>query len=234
MNTPDAPPSQPISVLLAVPVRLYREGLVFALGNRPEVRVVAACDDSSATISEAVASRPDVVLIDVALPGAVDTIHGLRSTCDTKLIAFAVHDQEAQILTCIEAGASGYVTCDSSIDMLMAVIEGVARDELLCSPRVAATLVRRLAMKTTPGERPDDERRLTAREEQVFALIRDGLTNKEIAQRLNIAEATVKNHVHRVLAKLDASTRSQAVARASRLPILQARTMLRLTLAGGR
>jgi DNA-binding NarL/FixJ family response regulator len=214
------PKTAQLTIVIAVHVRVYRDGLASALNGRNEMRVVGAADDGASTFREVNGRHPDVVLIDVMMPGALDAIKALRSTTPAKVIAFAVDEAEAGIVTCIEAGASGYVTCNSSIDDVEAVIRHVVRDEFLCSPRLAATLLRRVADRATEGADALD-RRLTRREDQVLRLIRDGLSNKEIAGRLNIAEATVKTHVHRLLEKLEASTRAQAAARASGLPQLQ-------------
>jgi DNA-binding NarL/FixJ family response regulator len=210
------PTTSQVTIVIAGHVRVYRDGLVSALNGRNELRVVGAAADGASTF-EAVAGRhPDVVLIDVTMPGALDAINAIRATTSTKVIAFAVDEAEARIVACIDAGASGYVTCDSSIDGVESVIRHVVRDEFLCSPRLAATLLRRVAERPTDGPHALDPR-LTRREDQVLRLIRDGLSNKEIAGRLNIAEATVKTHVHRLLEKLEASTRTQAAARAAGL-----------------
>jgi DNA-binding NarL/FixJ family response regulator len=210
------PTTSEVTIVIAVHVRVYRDGLVSALNGRNELRVVGAADDGASTFTEVTGRHPDVVLIDVTMPGALDAIQALRSTTLTKVIAFAVDEAEARIVTCIEAGASGYVTCAASIDGVETVIRHVVRDEFLCSPRLAATLLRRVPDRATEGPHALDPR-LTRREDQVLRLIRDGLSNKEIAGKLNIAEATVKTHVHRLLEKLEASTRAQAAARAGHL-----------------
>ena len=206
------------SILIVAHVRLYREGLAALLNSRDRFQVSGTADDCATTLCEIATSVPDVVVIDITMPGALEIIPTLRSNANgTKVIAFALHDDEAQIIACIEAGASGYVTTDSSLSALIATIDAVTRDELPCSPRIAATFVRRLAERAARKELPIDAVILTGRERQVLRLLREGLSNKEIGQNLNIAEATVKNHVHHLLEKLDVSSRNQAVARFARV-----------------
>jgi DNA-binding NarL/FixJ family response regulator len=128
-----------------------------------------------------------------------------------KVLAFAVEENAADVIECAEAGAAGYVTADASIDDLIVAIERIARSEFVCSPHIVAQLFGRMSER---GEVTSVESKtLTARERQVLDCIRHGHSNKEIAQKLNIAEPTVKNHVHHLLEKLDVTTRAQAAAR---------------------
>jgi DNA-binding NarL/FixJ family response regulator len=207
--------SRPIEVLVIADVRLYREGLAASLASRDNLAIVA----TSATRPDALAKirkiGADVVVIDMALRESLDLIADLRrEAAATKILAFGVEEVTSDILECAEAGAAGYVTADASIEDLVTAIERIWREELVCSPQVAATLFRRVSersrlMPGAPG------RMLTSRERQVLRLMQQGHSNKEIAQSLNIAEPTVKNHVHHLLEKLDVSTRAQAVARAT-------------------
>jgi DNA-binding NarL/FixJ family response regulator len=157
-----------------------------------------------------------VVLVDVAT-----TEHGLELIRDLhaastgcKVLAFAVDENAADIIECAKAGAAGYVTADASIEALVLAIERIAREELVCSPRIAAQLFGRISEWEEAWS--GDVKTLTDRERQVLDCIRQGKSNKEIARHLNIAEPTVKNHVHHVLAKLDVSSRAQAAVRTSR------------------
>jgi two-component system nitrate/nitrite response regulator NarL len=221
---------RPIAIMIVSDVRLYREGLATSLCSRSNLRVVPIKDDASATLDHICDVAPDIVLIDTSTRNSVEIVRALRlQTPSTKAIAFAVHEHEQEIITYAEAGAAGYVTCDASFDQLIAAIEGVAREELVCSPRIASTLFRRLG---THGESDLQSRdgALTHRERQVLSLIRDGLSNKEIAHTLNVAESTVKNHVHNLLEKLRVANRTQA---AGRTPSLQARCV-RLPAAAAR
>jgi DNA-binding NarL/FixJ family response regulator len=145
---------------------------------------------------------------------SLDVIRDLRSEAPRcKILAFAVEEIAADIIECAEAGAAGYVTADASIDDLVTAIERLTHAELVCSPRIAAQLFGRISERGEPWS--NEKKTLTTREREVLDCIRQGKSNKEIAQRLNIAEPTVKNHVHHLLEKLDVTTRAQAAARAT-------------------
>jgi DNA-binding NarL/FixJ family response regulator len=131
-----------------------------------------------------------------------------------KVVAFAVEELENILIRCAEAGVSGYVTCDASLDELVSVIRSVVREEYVCPPRIAAMLLRRLASPGDQGDSTVNTAILTSRERQVLRYICEGLSNKEIAHTCNISEATVKTHVHHLLEKLKVSSRSEAAARA--------------------
>lgn len=205
-----------ISVLIVADVRLYREGLAGSLASRPRLRVCGACATRADALDHVGRARPDVVIVDTATREGLPLIHDLRALAHPpQILAFAVDESTSEVLECAEAGATGYVTADASVDDLVAAIERIAREELVCSPRVAAQLFCRLSQRVDPRAAPADARLLTIRERQVLELIRDGYSNKEIGQKLNIAEPTVKNHVHHLLAKLDVATRGQAAARAT-------------------
>jgi DNA-binding NarL/FixJ family response regulator len=130
---------------------------------------------------------------------------------DARVIALNVPDDEAIVIACAEAGISGYVTEDSTLSDLVSAIECASRGELHCSPRVAATLVRRLA-SVSRGSLRVHVADLTAREREILELVAEGLSNKQIAARLHIGLATVKNHVHHILEKLQVQSRSAAAA----------------------
>jgi two-component system nitrate/nitrite response regulator NarL len=202
------------SVSVVADVRLYREGLAASLAAFPGISVVGTCADRTTARQQVSQLRPDVVLIDVATRESLELIRDLRSDgLGCKALAFAVEEVAAEILECAEAGAAGYVTADASIEDLVRAIERIGRSELVCSPHIAAHLFGRISER---GEVWSLEAKtLTPRERQVLDCIREGQSNKEIAQKLNIAEPTVKNHVHHLLEKLDVTTRAQAAARAT-------------------
>jgi two-component system nitrate/nitrite response regulator NarL len=200
-----------ISLLIIADVRLYREGMHASLAGRPQFTVVGAVSDVDRALDLLATVTPQVVILDMATRGSVAGARRLRAAApSTHVIGFGVQEDEREILACAEAGLSGYVPCDASVDDLVARIYSVARGELLCTPRMAAMLFRRLGTHDeapTPAAPAAD---LTTREREVLALIDRGLSNKEIAVRLRIELSTVKNHVHNLLEKLNVSTRSQA------------------------
>jgi len=209
----------PISILIAVGVRLYREGLVAALNAQQHLRVAG----SVATLLDAQAAartlHPNVLIVDVSLPNVCDAMSAVRGEHpDCRILAFAVREDIRAILDYAEAGADGFVTISGSISELVEAIERTAAGELLCSPRIAAQLLRRAAHRVKPGNEDDSARLLTMREQQIFSSLKQGLSNKQIAAALGIAEATVKNHVHHILEKLHVTSRSQAAASTGILP----------------
>jgi two-component system, NarL family, nitrate/nitrite response regulator NarL len=201
-------------VFIVADVRLYREGLAGSLSACSRVAVVGSCASRAAACEGVARLRPDVVLVDVATRESLELIRDLQTEAlRCKVLAFAVDDVASDIIECAEAGAAGYVTADASIEDLVTAIEGIARAELVCSPRIAAQLFRRISER---GERWSLETTtLTNRERQVLDCLRQGKSNKEIAHTLNIAEPTVKNHVHHLLEKLAVTTRAQAAAHAT-------------------
>jgi two-component system, NarL family, nitrate/nitrite response regulator NarL len=204
-----------ISVVIVAEVRLYREGLAASLSGRAPLSVIATCRGRADTLATLRDSGADVVVVDTGTRDSFELIGDLRrESASLKILAFAVDEVTSDILYCAEAGATGYVTADASLEELVTAIECIAREELVCSPKIAATLFRRLSERTDGLAHGISTRTLTSRERQVLDFIRQGQSNKQIAQNLNIAEPTVKNHVHNLLEKLEVTTRAQAAARA--------------------
>jgi len=144
---------------------------------------------------------------------SLELIRELRAEAvDCKVLAFAVEENAPDIIECAEAGATGYVTAEASMDDLVTAIERITDGELVCSPQIAAQLFGRISRRDRV---PIGLQKLTIREQQVLDYIRQGQSNKEIGQRLNISEATVKNHVHHLLEKLAVTTRAQAALRSN-------------------
>jgi DNA-binding NarL/FixJ family response regulator len=133
-----------------------------------------------------------------------------RRSARIPLVALGISGSDSDVIACAEKGAAGFVTCDASLEELAGTIQRAAEGELVCSPRTAGTLMRRLA--TLAAERRPEPigAALTRREQEVAALMREDLSNKEIATRLRIEVATVKNHVHNVLDKLRVHRRGEA------------------------
>lgn len=203
-----------IRVLVASDVRLYREGLADSLRRGGRVEVVGTAADGGATMRCARELAPDVVLVDLAMVDWESTVRGIvDSARDTGVVVLGVREIEDEVVACAEAGVAGYVTREASLEELVEVVESVARGESLLAPRIGALLLRRVAEAAGRSRAPTAVGRLTPRELQVVGLIDEGLSNKQIAGRLSIELATVKNHVHSILEKLEVERRAEAAAR---------------------
>jgi len=206
----------PIEIFVLVSVRLYRDGIADALQQDRRFRVVgsAASLGAARQALETYTEAPDVALVDVDLEEGVDAARTLRSEWPgTTIVALAVRENDEDVVSWVEAGASGLVSREATLADLLDGVEAAARGEVFVSQPVAAALIRRVA--SVAGERTvANGTLLTRREREIVRLIGDGLSNKEIARSLQIELATVKNHVHNVLEKLHVGSRTAAVAAA--------------------
>jgi len=204
-----------ITVLLVSDVRLLRDGLSLVLAQSAALRIVGSASTRAETEERLATLRPDVVLLDMSIPRCVEIGIASRAVSPTVgIVAFAVGSDEAEQIACVEAGVTGFVPRDGDVDDLVNAIMSVVRGEAFCSPQVVASTFRRLADLSSAGRTADTAPALvSAREREIVDLIDRGLSNKEIAQRLHIGIATVKNHVHNILDKLHLSRRGEIGAR---------------------
>ncbi len=201
-----------IRVVIVSEIRLYRDGLAQMLAADERFDVVGtmtSCDDGFERIAEL---APDVALIDLAAADGPELVQALlQHAPGVKLLALSVTEAEADVIPLAEAGIAGFVTREATLDELLERVESAARGEALCSPRTIALLFKRVA--TLSGERRGAATTdLTSREREILDLVDQGLSNKEIAHRLTIQVATVKNHIHNILDKLHVSRRGEAAA----------------------
>jgi len=203
-----------VAVLIAGDVRVYREGLAQVLGQLASIRVVDTAGSSVELVARTHRSRPDVVLLDMAMPGSREAV---RELSNVAVVAFCVSDCDVEVMECIRAGVSGFVSREASLQDLVAAVESSVRGQLICPPGIVARLFHEIAGHH--GEPAGWPGTLTARERQIVALIDRGCSNKEIAQALHIALSTVKNHVHSILGKCQVHRRTDAVLMASGRPV---------------
>ncbi len=205
--------NNPIRVFIADDNRLLREGLASMLDEVEDIVIVGLASSGSEALDQIKQLVPDVALIDIGMPDkdGIDVTQVLHKDLPVvKTIILGMPDLTDEIMTCIEAGAAGYVLKEASLEYLVESIRSVQRGESFCSPRMAASLFSRVAELT--GERiPESSVKLTPREVEVINKIADGLSNKEIARQLFIEEQTVKNHVHNILDKLQLHKRLETV-----------------------
>lgn len=203
-----------LRVLIVSDVRFYREGLERALNIQPRVAVVGVATHSGAP-ALLTSLDVDVVLLDLLLQD--DILASVRAVTrrvpGARVVVLAGPDVEQMIVDCAEAGISGYVTRDHSLDELTTVLERAARGEVICTPRVAGILLHRVSVLARDRRGPDRTSALTSRELEVVGLIGQGLSNKQIARRLSIEVPTVKNHVHSILRKVGAARRGEVASR---------------------
>jgi len=203
----------PIRVCIAARVRMYRDGLAAELAADRRFDVVASAHDWDSCLEAVRACAPDVVVLDTSLPSSLARVAELHAQAPgVRVLGLAVASVE-DALACAEAGIAGYITRDDSLTELAGRIEGLCRDEMPCSPQVAGRLLARVAELARANGHAHAAARLTSREREVASLIDEGLSNKQIAGRLQIEVATVKNHVHNILDKLGAQRRGEVSRR---------------------
>jgi DNA-binding NarL/FixJ family response regulator len=202
-----------IRVLLADDQRVVREGLGTLLGLLDGIELVGTAADGEEAVALAAEFDPDVVLMDLRMP-RVDGIEAIRRLAERgdrpRAIALTTYADDASVLGALRAGARGYLTKDAGAEQIRAAVEAVARGEAALDPAVQHHVIAALTGPAEAGapELPDG---LTPREAEVLALIAEGLTNAEIADRLVVSAATVKTHVNHIFAKTGARDRAQAV-----------------------
>lgn len=199
-------PTEPaaVRVIIVTDVCLFREGLGRILAGRTDVQVVASVSLADPEVSFIEEYRPDIVLVDAATVRASEVVALVRNILPaTRVVAFAVAaEDEDEVLACAEAGVAGFVARSASVEELVAALRSAVLGEVRCPPQVAAVVFRQVARLAAYRKVMLHEPGLTHRETEIVSLIESGLTNKEIAQRLGIEVATVKNHVHNLLEKL--------------------------------
>ena len=181
------------------------------LGARDGLIVVGAESDGRGAALRLEQITPDVALGEMGLPDLDALTQALAGRSRAiPLVAIGIADSDTEVIACAERGFAAYVTRDGCVDELVATIRAAGKGELTCSPRIAGTLMRRLGALAAELHPASSMARLTRREQEIAALMRQDLSNKEIATRLRIEVATVKNHVHNVLDKLQVHRRSDA------------------------
>jgi NarL family two-component system response regulator LiaR len=213
VNESKPPDGATISVVVADDHALVRSGLEAILVLFEDIAIVGQAENGADAISVCEQTRPDVVLMDLVMPGmdgAAATQEILRRWPATKVVALTSFSDRELIENALRAGAIGYLMKNVSGEQLAAAIRGAYAGQPTLAPEVAEALIHAV---TAPESLGDD---LTARERQVLALVAEGLTNAEIADRLVISLSTAKTHVSSVITKLGASSRTEAATLAIR------------------
>ena len=216
---------KPIRVLLVDDQKLMREGLRVLLEMEPDLEVAGEAEDGEAALAAYAEQQPDVVLMDVRMPGmdGVEATRRLRERWpDARVIILTTFDDDEYVFEGLRAGALGYLLKDVSGHELAEAVRTVVAGGALIEPSVARKVVAEFARLAPPSRPPDAglPEPLTEREKEILRLLAQGLTNREIALRLHLAEGTVKNYVTSILGKLGARDRTQAALRARELGLL--------------
>jgi DNA-binding NarL/FixJ family response regulator len=204
-----------VTVFLAAQNRLLREALSTILSKKNDIIVVGSSPLSLHATEEVVAARPDVLVLDSF---ASSLSHGefirdvKQRSATVKLVMIGMELNEQHFLQAVREGALGYVLKDASALDVVSAVRAVANGEAVCPPKLCCALFRHFTERSpVPTFRIRNSLGLTNREQQLVWLISQGLTNKEIASQLQLADQTIRNHVHRMLRKLGASHRLAAV-----------------------
>src|SRR5688572_10557533 len=206
-------PNNEITCLIADDHEVVREGLRLSLSRSPQIRVVGEASDGASAVAIAERRRPNVVIMDVRMPG----MDGLEATKilterlpQTSVLIFTAYGERSLLGRGLEAGAKGYILKEAPHQTLLRAIEKVANGEGYVDPALMP------AFLTGKGR----DEMLTAREREILQLLADGMSNADVAKKLFISQETVKSHVRHILAKLEADTRTHAVAIALRDSII--------------
>jgi DNA-binding NarL/FixJ family response regulator len=206
-----------IRVLVADDHQLMREGTAALIGADERIEVVGLARDGGEAIALAERRRPDVVLLDLNMPGiggleACARLRDGKSPPTPEVLMLTVSDEEPDLYAALRVGAAGYLTKDVPPAELIEAVLAVSRGE----PRIAPAMASRMLVELGRSPAPDPLETLSARERDVLGLLAEGLRNREIAERLVISETTVKTHVRHVLEKLRFRNRAEAAAFAAR------------------
>jgi len=209
----------PIRVLLADDHAIMRHGLRALLGAQPDIQVVGEAGDGAEAVRLTNELHPTVVVMDIAMP----TMDGLAATRaikhdlpEVQVLTLTMHENDEYFFQALQAGASGYVLKQAAASDLITALRAVARGEVFLYPSLAKKLLSDYLRHGQAREDQDTRDQLTAREHEVLALITEGLSNREIAERLVLSRSTVQTHYYHILEKLGLQSRVELVKYAIR------------------
>jgi two-component system response regulator DevR len=211
-------PGDPIRVMLVDDHALVRSAVRQAL-TAPDIEVIGEAASADEALLQAPALTPDILLLDINLPGT-DGLRLLRELAprlpSTRIVMLTISSDRRDLLEAVRNGAAGYLTKDLTPEALQRAVRGIRSGDLAMSRSMAADVVQHLAAASNRSEPPGGEGAfsgISAREQEVLALLADGLTDREIAERLGISPRTVETHVGSLLSKLGVRNRAQAARR---------------------
>ncbi len=211
-----------INVLICDDQEVVREGLRVILSKASDIKVVGVAGDGAEALALLEAARPDVVLMDLKMPG----MNGIQATRQirerypqVRVLVLTTYDADEWVFDAIRSGAAGYVLKDTPVESLTAAIQAAAAGKTPVDPNVAGKLFAQIARSAPVDAKPLAD--LSEREREVLVLLARGLSNADIAQRLFLSEGTVRNYVSAILSKLGVADRTQAAVLALRAGLLE-------------
>lgn len=218
-NSKLEPELGPVKIFLLIEGRILRETLARLFRKRTDLRVVGQRPYSDTIAAQVAESLCDVLLLDqpTLVSSCANVIPQIIANSPlVRIILFGMEEDAGKFLTAVQCGVVAYLLKDASTGDLVATIRSVARGEAVCPPRLCLALFQYVARESHVTEQMLNQRLnrklgLTRRQQQLVSLVAMGLTNKEIASRLNLSEYTVKNHIHRLLRQVDAGSRYEAI-----------------------
>ncbi len=215
----------PIRVMIADDHTVVRQGIRTLLQAEPDLTVVGEAEDGRDAVRLARELHPDVIVMDLAMPG-MDGMEATRSIKQalpqTQVVALTVHESDEYFFRVLHAGASGYVLKRAAASELLSAVRAVARGEVFLFPAVAKKLLADYLVRSQAKDERDIYAGLTAREHEILTLIAEGLTNREIADRLVLSLSTVQTHYTHILEKLNLHNRAELIKYALRHGLIQA------------
>lgn len=209
----------PVRILLADDHAILRTGLKLMLSNVPNLEVVAEATDGATALQLTEAHRPDLVIMDITMPG----MNGIEATYElkrrlpsTRILMLTMHENEEMLFRTVQAGAAGYVLKKSADSELLDAIHQVMAGETFLRPEMAKQVIRDYLDRVDAGEEAQSFETLTEREQEVLKFLAEGLTNKQVAEKLVLSIRTVETHRMRIMDKLGLKGRAALVAYAKR------------------
>ncbi len=203
----------PIRVLLVDDHNLFRSGIKLLLQRNPDFEVVGEASDGLEGVKRAKELKPDIVLLDMHMPGlngreAVQLIY--QDQPSSHIVMLTVSEDEDDLAYCLQAGAAGFLLKNIDADYLLDSLKKIMQGESVISAEMTAKLIAQLRKGPAPPPAPTEADKLTPKEREVLAQLAVGMSNKEIARKLDVAESTVKIHLQSILRKLSLANRVQA------------------------
>ena len=217
-------PERKIRVLIADDHAMFRRGIARFIREEPDMEVAGEAEDGAEAVQAAVRLRPDVVVMDIGMPGVsgIDATGQIVAAIpEARVLMLTVYDRDDFLFRAVQAGAVGYLLKGADIEDLLRAIRAVHAGEIFMYPSMAAKLVRDYVDRLQGGEGRDEYQRLSAREAEVLPLVADDMTNQQIAELLHISPYTVQTHRQRIMRKLNLHSRGELLKYALRRGLIR-------------